>query len=831
MQTKDAHLTRGRTEDGRSKGGRTTGGRGARQRTWRRTLNRWRGGPAEVDLEPLEELTRAIGARGARLASASDADLKALATTLRSRAIAGVDPAELLIDVFALVREAADRTIGLRPYDVQLLAGIALSRGHLIEMQTGEGKTLAAVAPACLQALTGGGVHILTFNEYLARRDALWMGPVYAFLGFTVGHVQEDMPREERWRAYRCDVTYVTAKEAGFDFLRDSLCVEMGKLVQRPFCSAIVDEADSILIDEARVPLVIAGRTGRDLLDPTLLSAVVSSLRLGIDYDTDEYARNVHLTDAGLDRVEAALQCGNLYDDEKSGLLAELKNALQAHVLLKRDVDYIVRDGKVELVDEFTGRVADRRHWPDGLQAAVEAKEQVHPQPEGMVLGSITLQHFVGHYPRIAGMTATAHSAAEELHRFYGLAVVPIPTHRPCVRLDHPDLIFTHRAAKRTALIAEIDRLHRTGRPVLVGTASVAESEELAADLVRARIPCQVLNAKNDMREAQIIAEAGKLGAVTISTNMAGRGTDIRLGGSSEDEREAVLALGGLFVIGTNRHESRRIDDQLRGRAGRQGDPGASRFSVSLEDPLLDRYGVNLLIPKRLLPQHQSAPLDSAVIRREVARTQRVVEGQHAELRSTLHDYSHLVEKQRRYVQAWRRGVLDGSAEVSLLAERCPVRHSAWCAQLGVERMEGIERELTLRVMDHHWSAHLSELAEIRRGIHLVRLGGQWPLDEFHKSANEAFGLLQARIEENITQTFESLPISPEGVDWEAAGLLGPTSTWTYLVNDNPFETNLMLNLTQNAGAGAVGAVMMGPLLFAWGLWEHGKRWFKESTR
>ena len=791
---------------------------------WKRTLSRWRGEPPEVDLAPLRELTREITAQGARLAAESDDDLRERATDIRSRATAGTDPEELLVEVFALVREAAHRTIGLRPYDVQMLAGVALARCYLIEMQTGEGKTLAAVAPACLRALTGDGVHILTFNDYLARRDALWMGPVYELLGFSVGFIQEGMAHGQRQRAYGCDVTYLTAKEAGFDFLRDRLSLSPADLVQRPFRFALVDEADSILIDEARVPLVIAGHTGGEVHDPAFLSAIVSALKPGIDYDTDEYARNAHLTEAGLERVEATLGCDDLYTAENTELVAELNAALHAQALLVRDVDYIVRDGRVELVDEHTGRVAEKRHWPDGLQAAVEAKEQVRPQPEGSVLGSITYQHLLGHYPHICGMTATARSSAEELRQFYRLSIASIPTHRPCVRHDHSDRIFTHQEAKRDALIAEIENLHSAGRPVLVGTASVAESERLAADLERAQIPCQVLNAKNDELEAAVIAEAGMLGAVTISTNMAGRGTDIRLGGSSERERDSVVALGGLYVIGTNRHESRRIDDQLRGRAGRQGDPGASRFFISLEDPLLERFGLNRLIPRRLLPEKQPDPLQSKVIRREVARTQRIVEGQNFDLRRQTAQYNDMIEKQRHHVHDWRDAILDGSAEILLLAERCPERHAELRASHGSQRAEEIEREIMLRIIDRSWSDHLLEVAEIRRGIHLVRLGGQQPVDEFHKLTFEAFEALLERIEGDIVQAYETIEISADGVDWEQAGLLRPSSTWTYLVDDTRFDNDGLRIMMQQSGTGSFGVVLWWPLLVAWGFWERWKR-------
>ena len=487
----------------------------------------------------------------------------------------------------------------MRPFDVQVLAAIAMHQGKLAEMQTGEGKTLAAVLPAYLNALTGQGVHVLTFNDYLARRDAQWMGPLYRFLGLTVGAVQQGMSPADRRRAYACDVTYVTAKEAGFDYLRDHLCMAPEDLVHRPFHYAIVDEADSILIDEARVPLVIAGSVEARRVDPYQAAELVRSLDARRDFETDEFARNVHFTDSGLDRLESQLRCGDLHAAENLDLLTELSMALHAQVLLRREVDYIVRDGQIELVDEFTGRVAENRRWPDGLQAAVEAKEGVPLRPQGTIRGSITLQHFLRLYPKVCGMTATAQAAAAEFEEFYELAVVVIPPNRPCVRVDAEDTVFTHKEAKYAVLVAEIAAARGRGQPVLVGTASVGESEHLAARLAKAGIECRVLNARNDEQEAAIVAQAAMAGAVTISTNMAGRGTDIKLGGDPPDEREPVVARGGLYVIGTNRHESRRIDDQLRGRAGRQGDPGQSRFFISLEDDLMERYGIGDLLPQR----------------------------------------------------------------------------------------------------------------------------------------------------------------------------------------------------------------------------------------
>ena len=435
------------------------------------------------------------------------------------------------------------------------------------------------------------------------------MAPIYEFLGLHVDCVQEGMSSSERRAAYRADVTYVTAKEAGFDYLRDGLVMHPHDAVHRPFQMALVDEADSIMIDEARIPLVIAGNSERSFAEPARLAAIVRQLTPGQHYVVDRARRTVHPTDKGLDEAETLLGSGNLYTAENLQLLTGLNAALYAAALMQRDVDYIVRSGRIEIVDEFAGRVVEDRHWPDGLQAAIEAKEGLRRTQEGRVLGQITLQHFLEQYPHLCGMTATAEVAGAELREVYGLEVQVIPPNRPCVRVDHPDVIFTHKEAKHRAIIEEVLRVHGSGRPILVGTLTVAESEGLAAGLREAGLMCDVLNARRDGEEARIIAQAGRRGAVTISTNMAGRGTDIRLGGACGQEEVEVVELGGLYLIGTNRHDSRRVDQQLRGRAGRQGDPGSSRFFISLEDDLLQHQGIDTLIPARYLPARQPEPL------------------------------------------------------------------------------------------------------------------------------------------------------------------------------------------------------------------------------
>ncbi len=778
-------------------------------------------------LEAAEPALAAIAALEPELTRAGDQELRDRGGALRREAREGAALESLLPECFALVREIARRVLGERPYDVQMLAGIALSRGKLVEMQTGEGKTLAAVAPVALHALTGHGVHVLTYNDYLARRDAGWMGPIYQWLGLTVASVQEGLGTAERRRAYGCDITYLTVKEAGFDHLRDGLSLEPGGQVHRPFHLALVDEADSILIDEARIPLVIAGHFDSPGIDIERLAGVARDLRRGEDFDIDEYGRNIFLTDRGLHRAQGLLLCRDLYSEDNIRLYAELRNALHAEILLRRDVDYIVRAGRIELVDELTGRVAENRHWPDGLQAALVAKEGLLPQPEGRVLGSITVQHFLRKYPRLCGMTGTARPGADELARIYGLEVVTVPSHRPFIRVDHPDVIYASKDAKRRALVAEITRVHATGRPVLVGTVSVEESEGLAAGLHQAGIACRVLNARNDAEEAEIVAEAGAFCAVTISTNMAGRGTDIRLGGAGERQREEVVALGGLYVLGTNRHESRRIDDQLRGRAGRQGDPGSSRFVISLEDPLLQRCGIERLLPPKLLQEVRTAgaageadrSLDHPAIRREVARVQRIVEGQHGDLRHRLLSYWGLLEHHRGELGEWRQAVLTESDDAGgLLARRSARRWSQLCALYGEKLLREIERRITLVTIDRCWSDYLTDMQALRDEVHLVQLGGVDPFTHYYKTAAAGFETLLGRIDDTIVEIFERVAVTAEGVDWEREGLRGPSSTWTYLVNDNVFGNNLFLTLANHASFGLWAVLVCWWILLPWAL-------------
>jgi preprotein translocase subunit SecA len=811
------------------------------------TYLRWAGIPVEYDLRPylpaLERISRMD------LARVNDPELRSRATALRD-AVRGesgrgqppdrsprLDP--LLPEVFAVAGEAAARSIGLRPFDVQLAAGVALHEGRVAQLATGEGKTLVAVLPAILNALSGRGVHVFTANDYLARRDAGWMGPVYEWFGLRAAFVSQGMSREERRRAYAADVTYVTAKEAGFDFLRDNTADDPSLLVQRPYNYVIVDEADFILIDEARVPLVIAGPSPSLGIDHPAIARIVADLRHGLDFDADEYQRTAVLTTTGFERAGELLGGVDLRRQKHRLLLAAIHVALHARALLRRDRDYIIRDGRVELVDEFTGRVAENRRWPHGIQSAVEAKEGVEVRPEGQVLGSIPIQHFVRLYPKIAGMTATAVPAAEELGRFFGLTTVVFPPHRARRRVDEDDVIFTHREEKTSALVDEIVRVHATGRPVLVGTASVRESEDLAAILASRGVECPVLNARHDDVEAQIVARAGARGAVTISTNMAGRGTDIVLGAAGaainparcdaqtqerpcrEIDRGAlrqeVADLGGLYVIGTNRHESRRIDDQLRGRAGRQGDPGSSRFFVSLEDDLIERYGVVGLIPKSHRPARKAGAVEDPIVRREVARAQRIIEGQNFEIRKTLWRYSEMVEEQRRQASERRQALLGGEY-VSDLCEKEAAGHFRMLVEaVGEAQVRDAERRLMLHLLDRSWADHLALIEDIREGIHLQRLGGREPLTEFQRQIIEAFDEMLGRVEDETVRLFRKLKPEDGRIDLARVGVGGSTTTWTYLVNDNPFSSFGISLLSSRTLASAVGilAVVYWPITVA----------------
>ena len=685
-------------------------------------------------------------------------------------------------------------------------------------MQTGEGKTLTAVFPAVLNAWLGKGMHILTFNDYLAKRDAQWMGPIYEFLGLKVGYVSNEMSPTEKKQAYACDITYATAKEVGFDFLRSKGAYEEAGLLLRPFHYAIVDEADAILIDEARNPLVIAGTINPSAVDLRRVAQFVGSLQQEEDFTLSTEARTVFLTDRGLAKATSFFGIDSLIDDAHFDLHTAINLSLQAHTLLNRDVDYLVKEGRIWLIDEFTGRVVEDRRWRNGLQSAVEAKEGLPLQSEGSVLNSISLQHLMQKYPGIAGMTATAQSSAKELAEFYGLRTVVIPPNRPSRRIDYPDQIFVDKTSKTQAVLKEVKKAHRIGQPVLVGTLTVRESEDLAQLFRQQNITCQVLNARNDEEEARIIAEAGRAGAVTIATNMAGRGTDIKLGGQDEAERRQVIRFGGLYVIGTNRHESIRIDQQLRGRAGRQGDWGQSRFFISLEDDLMVKYRLKDLLPKKLRRLKGKDPILIPRLRKLIRSLQHIIECQLLDRRKSLYQYAAFTEQQRMILQKERLQVLMDVRQLNSLFPGIPALSAA-----SPEQLHWI-KAYALKQYDRYWALHLDQLAQSRDGIHLVRLGGQNPLHVFRKMADVSFISLYQQLEIDLQDWMTK--VMEEGMSpQETNHLERPVSTWTYVINDNPFEDQLSIMLLNNANTGMHVDFVTAPFLFTMAM----MRWVKKK--
>ncbi|SOX54120.1 accessory Sec system translocase SecA2, partial [Mycobacterium ahvazicum] len=693
----------------------------------------------------------------------------------------------------AIAREAAERSTGLRPFDVQLLGALRMLDGDVIEMATGEGKTLAGAIAAAGYAIAGRHVHVVTINDYLARRDAEWMGPLLEAMGLTVGWITAESTSEERRAAYDCDVTYASVNEIGFDVLRDQLVTDVDDLVSPNPDVALIDEADSVLVDEALVPLVLAGTTHRET--PRLeIIKLVGELAPEIDYDTDSDSRNVHLTDVGARKVEKALGGIDLYSEEHvATTLTEVNVALHAHVLLQRDVHYIVRDDAVHLINASRGRIAQLQRWPDGLQAAVEAKEGIETTETGEVLDTITVQALINRYTTVCGMTGTALAAGEQLRQFYKLGVSPIPPNTPNIREDETDRVYITAAAKNDAIVEHIAQVHETGQPVLVGTRDVAESEELHERLVRRGVAAVVLNAKNDAEEAQVIAEAGKYGVVTVSTQMAGRGTDIRLGGSDEADHDRVAELGGLHVVGTGRHHTERLDNQLRGRAGRQGDPGSSVFFSSWED---DVVAANL--DRNKLPEQTDE--DGRIVSPKAAglldHAQRVAEGRMLDVHANTWRYNQLTAQQRAIIVDRRNTLLRTATAREELAELAPKRYEELSEQISEERLETICRQIMLYHLDRGWADHLAFLADIRESIHLRALGRQNPLDEFHRMAVDAFASLAADAIEAAQQTFETANILEKEPGLDLSKLARPTSTWTYMVNDNPLSDDTLSTLS-----------------------------------
>lgn len=741
----------------------------------------------------------------------------------------------------ALTREAADRSIGLRPFDVQLQGALRLLEGDIIEMATGEGKTLAGAIAAIGYVLDGHQVHIISVNDYLATRDADWMKPLFEMFGMTVHSISENSTREERKAAYAGDITYGSVNEIGFDVLRDQLALREDDLVSPKPDVAIIDEADSVLVDEALVPLVLAGSTEADVPDEAIHD-VVGRLK-NKHYEIDSDGRNVTLTDEGAEFVEAELGGINLYDEEHVGsTLVHVNIAMHAHYLLERDVHYIVRDGGVHLINASRGRVAQLQRWPDGVQAAVEIKEGLAQTGDGEVIDTITVQALIGRYPKVCGMTGTAIAAGEQFRQFYELRISQIPPNTENIRTDLPDRVYDTKANKVEAIVEYVKEIHKTGQPILIGTHDVAESEELAYFLDKAGVTSVVLNAKNDAEEAKIIAEAGTKNAVTVSTQMAGRGTDIRLGGSHDDEeaREEIVELGGLCVIGTGRHDTERLDLQLRGRAGRQGDPGMSVFFSSLEDPVVTK---NLAFKRDPVSPNDDGSMGSKGIDL-IEQAQRVAEGVMLELHANTWRYNKLVNQQREIVVERRMAVLTTETALEELAELEPDRYAellgekadeaksdeakaddkkaddekADDATTSVEKtddggdggadddgadekstapVEPVDREVLVQAareimlyhLDRAWADHLAFVSDVRASIHLRAIGKESPLDEFHRLILAEFTDLPAQAVTSARKTFREAQITADGVDLGTADLHRSTTTWTYMVHDNLFAS------------------------------------------
>ncbi|MCL4476961.1 MAG: preprotein translocase subunit SecA [Nitrospirae bacterium] len=806
----------------------------------------------EREMKRLWPMVDRINALEPRISSLSDEQLKAKTPEFRSRLEGGETLDDLLPEAFAVVREVSKRTMGMRHFDVQLIGGVVLHEGKIAEMKTGEGKTLVATLPVYLNALSGQGVHVVTVNDYLARRDARWMEPIYRFLGMTVGIIVHGLTDEERQAAYNSDITYGTNNEFGFDYLRDNMKYDISQYVQREMNFAIVDEVDSILIDEARTPLIISGPSEDSTDKYYTIDKIIPRLGKDADYTIDEKAKTAILTEEGSLKVERLLGTTNLYDPSNIELVHHVLQALKAHTLFKRDVDYVVKDGEVIIVDEFTGRLMPGRRWSDGLHQAVEAKEGVKIESENQTLATITFQNYFRMYNKLAGMTGTADTEAEEFGKIYNLDVLVIPTNKPMVRADHPDSIYKTERAKFSAAVREIEELHQKGQPVLVGTISIEKSETLSHILKKKGIPHSVLNAKYHEREAEIIAQAGRSGAVTIATNMAGRGTDIVLGGNPEGlardllkekkefteeewqqalgkardickkDREKVVACGGLHILGTERHEARRIDNQLRGRSGRQGDPGSSRFYLSLEDDLMRIFGsdrISGLMSK--LGMEEDVPIENRMVSKAIENAQKKVEAHNFDIRKHLLEYDDIMNKQRTEIYSFRKELLQGEGlkekifqmiddivdEVtqiycpeekhpeewdmkglkdavygifSLTLNETPtgidsLRESLSSvikaaydkreSDIGNETMRYLEKVVFLQVLDAQWKDHLLAMDHLKEGIGLRGYGQRDPLTEYKKEAFDIFAELTGRISmDTVSRLFKIQIREEEGV-------------------------------------------------------------------
>lgn len=809
------------------------------------------GSKNERELKRIRPIVEKINQLESKILPFTDYQLNSKTGEFKERIERGESLNEILPEAFAVVREAARRVLGERHFDVQLIGGIVLHEGKIAEMATGEGKTLVATLPAYLNALTGNGVHIVTVNDYLAKRDSEWMGGIYRLLGLSVGVIVHELDDHERKKAYNCDITYGTNNEFGFDYLRDNMKFDIEDYVQRELNYAIVDEVDSILIDEARTPLIISGPSEESTDKYYKINRIIPFLKQGKDYLVEEKSHTAFLTEEGVLRVEKLLHIENLYDPRNVEILHHVNQALRAHTLFKRDVDYVIKDGQVVIVDEFTGRLMPGRRWSDGLHQAIEAKENVRIQNENQTLATITFQNYFRMYKKLAGMTGTADTEAAEFRKIYNLDVVVIPTNMPLIRTNYPDVIYKTEEEKFRAVVREIKELYQKGRPVLVGTISIEKSEKLSNLLRREGISHNVLNAKHHEKEAEIIAQAGRLGAVTISTNMAGRGTDILLGGNpkflakkmvSEEsdkeakrkayekalsivqkEKEKVIELGGLHVIGTERHEARRIDNQLRGRAGRQGDPGSSRFYLSLQDDLLRIFGserISHIMDRFGMEDDQ--PIEHRFITKAIENAQRKVEAHNFEIRKHLLEYDNVMNRQREVIYSQRREVLssenlketvmemleeeveeivdlyadekqhpedwdfkglqdaifkqfsfrypsfpegDGLNKETLkevITQKAKEIYERKEEEFGLSLLRYLEKMIMLQAIDHHWKDHLLAIDQLKEGIGLRGYGQKDPLIEYQKEAYQMFLEMLERIKRDTLEKLFAIQIAKD---------------------------------------------------------------------
>lgn len=763
--------------------------------------------PNKREIKKLTKMSEEIEALASKTAALSDEGLRQKTEEFKARYQKGETLDDLLTEAFAVVREAAKRVLGLHPYPVQLMGGISLHEGNIAEMKTGEGKTLTATMPVYLNALSGKGVHVVTVNEYLASRDATEMGELYQFLGLTVGLNTNGLTKEEKQEAYACDITYSTNNELGFDYLRDNMVLYKEQKVQRPLNFAVIDEVDSILIDEARTPLIISGSAQKSTALYIQANAFVRTLKKDEDYTYDEKTKGVQLTEDGISKAEKAFGIENLFDIRHVALNHHIGQSLKAHASMHLDVDYVVQDGEIVIVDQFTGRLMKGRRYSDGLHQAIEAKEGLEIQNESMTLASITFQNFFRMYEKLSGMTGTAKTEEEEFRNIYNMNVVAIPTNQPIARDDRPDLIYATMEGKFRAVCEDIAERNKKGQPVLVGTVAIETSELISKYLTKKGIHHNVLNAKNHGREAEIIANAGEKGAVTIATNMAGRGTDIKLG-------EGVKELGGLAVIGTERHESRRIDNQLRGRSGRQGDPGVTQFYLSMEDELMRRFGSdNMKAMMSRLGMDDSQPIQSKMVSKAVESAQKRVEGNNFDARKQLLSYDDVLRQQREIIYKQRNEVLESENLRSILENmilssltrhveaftpgheerdswnlqgiidyvngnllqegdltiddirnkdteeiidvifaKVKERYDEKESQLSEEQIREFEKVVLLRAVDSKWIDHIDQMDQLRQGIHLRAYGQIDPLREYNKEGFAMFEEMVLAIEDDAAK-------------------------------------------------------------------------------